>query len=59
MKPKYHKETYGGHLRINSQAEVFEVRILSPLKHTDTMVDGLNSLLWTGNSKLDHGSSLF
>jgi hypothetical protein len=29
-----------------------------PLEHTDTMVDGLNALLWASDSKLDHSRGL-
>jgi hypothetical protein len=29
-----------------------------PLEHTNTMIDGFNALLWTSNSKLDHGGGL-
>jgi hypothetical protein len=37
---------------------VLHVRVLIPLKHTDTMVDGFKTLLWTSDSELDHSSSL-
>jgi len=37
---------------------VLHVRVLIPLKHTDTVVDGFKTLLWTSDSELDHSSSL-
>ena len=54
----YGISTYVGHLRINLHAKVLHVRILGPLEHTNTMSDGLKTLLWSSNSKLDHGSGL-
>ena len=37
---------------------MLQVWILIPLEHTDTMVDGLNALLWASDSKLDHSRGL-
>lgn len=47
-----------GHLRINLHAKVLHIWILVPLEHTDTMGDGLKTLLWSSDSKLDHRGGL-
>lgn len=37
---------------------MLQVAVLSPLQHTNAVRDGGKALLWSGDSKLDHGCSL-
>ena len=50
--------TYDCHLGIDLKTKVRQVRILVPLEHADSVVDGLNALLGTSDGELDHGSGL-
>ena len=47
-----------GHVRINLEAKMIQVGVRMPLKHTHAMLDGLDSVTGSRDSKFDHGSRL-
>lgn len=47
-----------GHSRLNLHAIMLEMRILVPLEHANTVLNGLKALLWTSHSELNHRSGL-
>jgi len=51
-------QTYSGHAGIDLDTVVVKIRISVPLQHTDTMVNGLNALLWASDSEFNHVCSL-
>lgn len=49
---------YCSHLWVELAAEVLKVRVLVPFQHTKTMLNTIQTLLWTSDCKLDHRSCL-